>query len=142
MFVLDTGWYAKTGEWAVNTKRFDADVKTVRGMLADRGMKLRLWFSPTQSAASARITKDHHDCRCESDGKVWEAHPVWETDGRRRRRTPALGPGEGDRDIGRLGRESGLLRRRMTSYTPSRFRISLRPASDISEHFIGDTPGR
>jgi len=80
VFVLDTGWYAKTGEWAVNTDRFDAELATVRKMLDKRGMKLGLWFSPTESAVSARITQGHLDCRCETDGKPWEAHPVWETE--------------------------------------------------------------
>ncbi|MFC1463112.1 alpha-galactosidase, partial [Verrucomicrobiota bacterium] len=79
-FVLDTGWYAKTGEWAVNPDRFDADLATLRKMLTDRGMKLGLWFSPGQSAVSAEITQAHLDCRCESDGKPWDAHPVWETE--------------------------------------------------------------
>jgi len=80
VFVLDTGWYAKTGEWAVNTARFDAKLATVRKMLDERGMKLGLWFSPTESAVSAQVTQRHLDCRCETDGKPWKAHPVWETE--------------------------------------------------------------
>ncbi|NQU43633.1 alpha-galactosidase, partial [bacterium] len=77
---LDTGWYAKTGERAVDTDRFDAQLTTVGKMLADRGMKLGLWFSPKQTAVSAKITQDHLDCRCESDGEPWDAQPVWETE--------------------------------------------------------------
>jgi alpha-galactosidase len=80
VFVLDTGWYAKTGEWAVNTGRFDERLATVRRMLEERGMKLGLWFSPTESAVSAAITQAHLDCRCESGGKKWDGHPVWETE--------------------------------------------------------------
>lgn len=80
VFVLDTGWYAKTGEWAVNTERFDDGLKTVRRVLQERDMKLGLWFSPMQSAVSAEITQQHLDCRCESEGKEWNSHPVWETE--------------------------------------------------------------
>jgi alpha-galactosidase len=80
VFVLDTGWYARTGDWMVNTDRFDAELATVRKMLDERRMKLGLWFSPTQSAVSARITQGHLDCRCETAGKLWDAHPVWETE--------------------------------------------------------------
>ncbi|TFH15957.1 MAG: hypothetical protein E4H02_06765 [Lentisphaerales bacterium] len=33
VFVLDTGWYEKTGDWRVNTKRFDENLKTVKARL-------------------------------------------------------------------------------------------------------------
>ncbi len=80
VFVLDTGWYARTGEWAVNTERFDNSLAAVRKLLKERGMKLGLWFSPAQSAVSARISLDHLDCRCQTHDQPWNPGPVWETE--------------------------------------------------------------
>lgn len=80
VFVLDTGWYEKTGDWRVNTKRFDENLKTVKAKLDSHGMKLGLWFSPTEAAVSSRILNDHKDCIMSWRGKESAAHPVWETE--------------------------------------------------------------
>ena len=80
VFVLDTGWYEKTGDWAVNRKRFPDGLKAVRERLAGHGMKLGLWFSPTHAAVSSRLLQTHRDCIMSSKGKQHPPYPVWETE--------------------------------------------------------------
>lgn len=79
VFVLDAGWFEKTGDWRVSTGRFDEDLRTVRAALDERGMKLGLWFD--QSAAlSSRMLESHRDCVMTRDGKPDEPRAIWETE--------------------------------------------------------------
>ena len=80
VFVLDTGWYERTGDWRVNRQRFPDGLKTVRERLDRYGMKLGLWFSPTQAAVSSRILREHEDCRMARDGALSGPFEVWETE--------------------------------------------------------------
>lgn len=80
VFVLDTGWYEKTGDWQVNGTRFSQNLQTVRRRLERYGMRLGLWFSPTQAAVSSRAAREYADCRLEHDGRVPPPAPVWETE--------------------------------------------------------------
>jgi alpha-galactosidase len=80
VFVIDTGWYEKTGDWRVNTKRFPDGLKRVREKLDLHGMKLGLWFNPTAAAVSSRMLSDHRDCVTSWRGKQGEPFPVWETE--------------------------------------------------------------
>jgi len=80
VFVLDTGWYEKTGDWRVSTRRFPDGLRAVRAKLAGYGMKLGLWFSPTQAAVSSRPVADHPGCRMSWDGRLHGPHEVWETE--------------------------------------------------------------
>jgi alpha-galactosidase len=80
VFVLDTGWYEKTGDWAVSRERFPDRLAAVRKALEERGMKLGLWFNPKVAAVSSGILADHRDCVMSWRGKEGEAHPIWETE--------------------------------------------------------------
>jgi alpha-galactosidase len=80
VFVLDTGWYEKTGDWTVSTKRFPDGLKAVKQKLDGYGMKLGLWFGPTTAAASSRVVREHPEWRRSWDGKVREPQEVWETE--------------------------------------------------------------
>lgn len=80
VFVLDTGWYEKTGDWRVNRGRFPDGLKAVRDKLTGYDMKLGLWFSPTEAAISSRILNDHRDCLMSWKGKISDPHEVWETE--------------------------------------------------------------
>ena len=80
VFVMDTGWYQKTGDWEVNRKSFPNGLTRIRETLSKYDMKLGLWFSPTQAAVTSRLAKNHHDCLMSRDGKKSEAYPVWETE--------------------------------------------------------------
>jgi len=80
VFVIDTGWYQKTGDWEVNMKTFPHGLDLIRKRLAKYNMKLGLWYSPTHAAASSRLTRKHAGCLMSWNGKKSEAHPVWETE--------------------------------------------------------------
>lgn len=80
VFVLDTGWYEKTGDWQPSKTRFPDGFHSVKECLNRYGMKLGLWFSPTQAAVSSRIVQEHSDCRVSWNGQVEKPHPVWETE--------------------------------------------------------------
>ena len=80
VFVLDTGWYEKTGDWTVSSKRFPDGLKTVKQKLDGYGMKLGLWFGPTTAAASSRVVREHPEWRRSWNGQVAEPEEVWETE--------------------------------------------------------------
>ncbi len=80
VFVIDTGWYGKTGEWSVNLDFFPDGLEPIREKLERYGMKLGLWFSPRQAAVSSRIAREHLDCRSVKNGVVVAPSPVWETE--------------------------------------------------------------
>ena len=80
VFVLDTGWYEKTGDWQVNRQRFPDGLKAVKAALDERGMALGLWFNPTVAAISSRMRRDHEDCVMQWHGAAPAPAPVWETE--------------------------------------------------------------
>lgn len=80
VFVIDTGWYQKTGDWQVDETRFPDGLEAIRARLDQYGMKLGLWFSPTKAAVSSRMLNEHMDCRQSMDGRVAEPQTVWETE--------------------------------------------------------------
>jgi len=80
VFVLDTGWYEKTGDWTVSSKRFPDGLKTVKQKLDSYGMQLGLWFGPTTAAASSRVVREHPEWRRSWNGKVAPPEEVWETE--------------------------------------------------------------
>jgi alpha-galactosidase len=79
IFVIDTGWFGKTGDWFVNTKRFPDGMKQVREKLADYGMKLGLWFNPTVAARTSKIVLKHPEYKMSKNGES-PCHSVWETE--------------------------------------------------------------
>lgn len=79
-FVIDTGWYDRTGDWRVNTKRFSPNMENVRKALDSRGMELGLWFGPTSAGVSSSIAKRHPEWRMSWAGKYLPPAPVWETE--------------------------------------------------------------
>ncbi len=80
VFVLDTGWYEKTGDWRVSAKRFPRGLGPIKAKLDGYGMKLGLWFDPLAAAVSSKILSEHRDCLMSWKGKPSEPHPVWETE--------------------------------------------------------------
>jgi alpha-galactosidase len=80
VFVLDTGWYEKTGDWTVSRQRFPDGLKAVKQKLDGYGMKLGLWFGPTTAAVSSRVVREHPEWRRSWDGKVAEPQEIWETE--------------------------------------------------------------
>ncbi len=80
VFVIDTGWYDKTGDYSVDRRRFPDGMAAIRAKLTGYGMKLGLWFSPPMAALSSEIYQQHSDCVNTYRGKQYGAHPVWETE--------------------------------------------------------------
>ncbi len=80
VFVLDTGWYEKTGDWTVSSKRFPDGLKAVKQKLDSYGMHLGLWFGPTTAAASSSVVREHPEWRRSWNGKVAAPEEVWETE--------------------------------------------------------------
>ena len=80
VFVIDTGWYQKTGDWQVDLKRFPDGLDSIRERLNRHGMKLGLWFSPTKAATTSIILREHVDCRQSVNGVISEPRAVWETE--------------------------------------------------------------
>ena len=80
VFVIDTGWYDKTGDWKVSPVTFPDGLKRVRDKLQAYGMKLGLWIGPTTAAVSSQIVQQHGEWRSTWKGEVYPAEPVWETE--------------------------------------------------------------
>ncbi|MBO5510849.1 MAG: alpha-galactosidase [Clostridia bacterium] len=80
VFVIDTGWYQKCGDWLVNLARFPDGMRTVKARLDSYGMKLGLWIGPPHAAVTSKALANRPDCKIEWNGKVYDPHPVWETE--------------------------------------------------------------
>ena len=80
VFVLDTGWYEKTGDWSVNPARFRDGMKRLKAKLDEYGMKLGLWIGPTSAAVTSLAYRAHPECRVSWNGVLNEPYPVWETE--------------------------------------------------------------
>ncbi len=80
VFVIDTGWYEKTGDWLGNRRRFPDGIEHLRDLLAKHGMKLGLWFAPMKAAVSSGILARHPDAKQQRGDEPPKANPVWETE--------------------------------------------------------------
>ncbi|MBC8143041.1 MAG: alpha-galactosidase, partial [Armatimonadetes bacterium] len=80
VFVIDTGWYDKTGDWRVSSARFPNGLTPITEKLKEYGMKLGLWFNPIVAAQTSEMYLSHTDCVMTTDGKPGDPHAVWETE--------------------------------------------------------------
>jgi len=80
VFVIDAGWFEKTGDWQPSKTRFPDELKTIKAKLDAYGMKLGLWFNPTVAAKSSAMLAKNRDCLKTNNGKVGEPFPIWETE--------------------------------------------------------------
>ena len=80
VFVIDAGWFDKTGDWTPSPERFPDGLKTISKKLKENGMKLGLWFNPTVAAVSSNMLKNYRDCVRTIDGKESNPWKVWETE--------------------------------------------------------------
>jgi len=80
VFVIDAGWFEKTGDWAPSPKRFPDGLQTISKTLKDKGMKLGLWFNPTVAAVSSNMYKDYIDCARTINGSQGTPWKIWETE--------------------------------------------------------------
>lgn len=77
IFVIDTGWYVKTGDWEQDHTRLADGLKTVKARLDRHGMKLGLWFNPTMAAVSSKVLAAHRGDICTWMGKVAPPGDIW-----------------------------------------------------------------
>ena len=68
VFVIDTGWYHKTGDWVVDDQRFPDLLKRVKERLNQYGMKLGLWFTPIVAAKTSPVFQQHPEYVMTIDG--------------------------------------------------------------------------
>jgi len=80
VFVIDAGWFEKTGDWTPSLKRFPDGIKSISQKLKDNGMKLGLWFNPTVAALSSNMLKNNRDKVLTRDGNQGKPFPIWETE--------------------------------------------------------------
>jgi len=80
VFVIDTGWYLKTGDWEVNKDFFPDELKQIKAKLDSYGMKLGLWFNPTMAALSSRTLAKNEPSRMTMNGKNIDPLEIWETE--------------------------------------------------------------
>ncbi|HAH54916.1 MAG TPA: hypothetical protein DCM02_06440 [Flavobacterium sp.] len=82
VYVLDAGWFLKTGDWTVNTseKFFPDTLKQAVGLIKKYNMKLGLWFNPTMAALSSKMLERNKNYRTSIDGNQSAPDKVWETE--------------------------------------------------------------
>lgn len=80
VFVIDTGWYEKTGDWKVSHSRFPNALTDIKNRLDQYGMKLGLWFDPTAAAKSSAMLAANRQCVRTRNGVEGAPHPIWETE--------------------------------------------------------------
>jgi alpha-galactosidase len=106
-FVLDTGWYEKTGDWAVSKERFPEGLGSLAKTLSAHGMKLGLWFDPSAAAVSSRAYRENRGNALASGGKT-QKWPVWETEESYRMCLVSPWGETFLRELVRLARETGV----------------------------------
>lgn len=80
VYVIDTGWYFRTGDWEVNTDFFADGLKQIKAKLDSYGMKLGLWFNPTMAALTSRTLAENEPSRMTLNGKNIDPLEIWETE--------------------------------------------------------------
>ncbi len=82
VFVLDVGWFLKTGDWTLNTsdKFYPDTLRQVTALLNKYNMKLGLWFNPKMAALSSKMLERNKNYRTSIVGKMEDASKVWETE--------------------------------------------------------------
>lgn len=80
VFVIDTGWYQRTGDWEIDESRFSQSLGLIKKRLDEYGMRLGLWFGPCDAAVSSRICQTHPEYQISWGGLRAEPKPVWETE--------------------------------------------------------------
>ena len=80
VFVIDTGWYEKTGDWVPNRARFADGLKSVKAKLDSYGMKLGLWIGPPQAAVTSKALAENPSCKMTWNGNTGDPFPVWLTE--------------------------------------------------------------
>jgi len=79
-YVIDTGWYAATGDWRPSPDRFPNGIRPVQDRAQALGMRLGLWFDPTAAAVSSDALAEHRKDVVTWLGAEQLPRPIWETE--------------------------------------------------------------
>jgi len=80
VFVIDTGWYSKTGDWEVNEAKFPDKLSGIKKKLDKYGMKLGLWFNPIVAAKTSSMYLDNSTLTIKRRSGKARCHSIWETE--------------------------------------------------------------
>ena len=80
VFVVDAGWFEKTGDWCESRERFTDGLGPLVGRAKALGMKVGLWFSPTEAAETSEIMRRNRGSVMTHKGEMSRLHSVWETE--------------------------------------------------------------
>ena len=69
VFVIDAGWYDKTGKWTVNFDRFPDGMNEIKAKLSEYNMKLGLWFAPMAAYYKGDIYLQNKDMVMSKEGE-------------------------------------------------------------------------
>lgn len=81
VFVVDVSWFRQTGDWIVDEKRFPRGLGVVRERLRRHGMKMGLWFDPTEAAKISGMMARNRRSVMSFNGVESPEHSVWSTPG-------------------------------------------------------------
>ena len=79
VFVVDAGWFGKTGDWMASIERFPDDLKEVKQRLDTYGMQMGLWFN-ADAAVTSNMLARNKDNVMSINGSASGPHSVWETE--------------------------------------------------------------
>jgi alpha-galactosidase len=74
IFVIDTGWFDRPGDWVVHPGRFPDGLREVKRKLDEYGMQLGLWFDPRAVGLASQVYQQHPEWEMSWQG---QAHPHW-----------------------------------------------------------------
>lgn len=80
VFVLDVGWFARTGDWEPSPDRLPGGLTPLLREAEALGMQLGLWVNPMLAALSSRTLAKHRQYTVRRQGRELPAAPVWETE--------------------------------------------------------------
>jgi alpha-galactosidase len=80
VYVLDVGWFQKSGDWNINTVFFPDSLKSVKALLDKYNMKLGLWFNPLLASKTSTMLQQNKQNAVVWNGKADEPFPIWETE--------------------------------------------------------------
>ena len=80
VFVIDAGWFSKTGGWKANPISFPDSLRQIKAALDSFHMKLGLWYRPTQAAVTSSVAMRNSNFKTSFNGHQGEPSEVWETE--------------------------------------------------------------
>jgi len=80
VFVIDTGWFNRTGDWQPDPAKFPNGLRTINERLKANGMRLGLWIGPTFAGVNSRAIQEHPEWRMSRNGGIAPPYEIWGTE--------------------------------------------------------------